>query len=340
MKNAAPPNRRRMLWALAALGMLLIPAVHFYRADRALPDAGKAAAPATSAAAGEAMTTAVPPVEARREPEVRPGVDASVFYKNDFALYAALTDEEKQMFRQPLAELDPDTAAALFKKIQPILDLLQQATAADYCEWGLGEMTYDSATPQVGKAQEIGTLVRWSAGYRFPSDPQGALGDLRAQARLGDHVADSMIGWLIQISMERGANKILEQNAVNLDEAGEQLARELLRSSTIKQNTARAFASQSAVMESMAKALAAQRTPAERMKVLVAAFGTSGASEEPALQRLVQDANALAAEVRYIQQIVQHRLRRQSARSRRAGADRWHGAHRRSAHPHRHPRGL
>ncbi len=244
------------------------------------------------------------PVEAWAQPVPRAGVDASVFYKNAFVLYAALTDEEKKMLRQPVAELDEETAAALFKKIQPIMELLRQGAEADYCEWALGEPSFDMRLPHISKSVELGRLARWSADYRFPSDSQGALGDLQMQARLGDHLADTVIGWLVQMSMENGANKVLGRHAGTFDEAEALQAQDFLQSSTVGKNGARAFATEAAGMEAMMKKLMSQ-TPAERVKVLQLMDAPCEEVLQTAIQRMLQDEAALTAEFQYLRQVEQ-----------------------------------
>lgn len=240
------------------------------------------------------------PVEARPESAARAGVDASNFYKNAFVLFDKLTEEERLMFRQPPGEMDPDKAAAFFKKIQPILELLRQGAEADYCEWGLGPLTIASNLSHLGKAMGVGQLAVWSASYCFPSDPQSAFTDLAAQARLGEHVADSQLGWLVQMGMERLANEVLRKNAGGLDKAGLRQGQELLHSSTVDQNMTRALAAEAGLFESTAKIITAD-TPAERGEYLVNLLAGGPATE--ALRQLFQNETALAAELRYFQQM-------------------------------------
>ncbi len=196
----------------------------FYRGLRANPFAPSESSPASpepapSIASGDAANPGAISAEGWQPPAPRPGVDASNFYKNAFVLYAALTKEEEKMLFQQRDEMDAGKAAALFQKIQPILELLRNGAAADYCEWGLGEPIMDTNLSHLGKVAELGRLARWSASYRFPSDPQGALDDLKAQARLGHHTADCVLGWLVQMGMESGALEVLRQNSGVLNEA-------------------------------------------------------------------------------------------------------------------------
>ena len=301
-------GRRRTVLALVLAAVILISAARIYRAHRAAAGGARESAavmaetargPASKAASASAAT----PPEARPESAARAGVEASNFYKDAFVLYAKLSDEEKKMFRQSLTEVDADKAAALFKKIQPILELLRQGAAADYCEWGLGPLDFAKPLPHLSKSHQLGKLAQWSAAYRFPNDPQGALGDLTAQARLGDHLADSVIGWLVQMSFEGGSNKVLSQNAGLLDEAGMAQAEALLHSSSVEKNVLRAFAAEAGAVELTAKKLAAE-DPSERMKLFLESESNEEANHTT-LQRLFQDEAALTAEFHYLAQIEQ-----------------------------------
>lgn len=304
-----PVWRRSVWWGLGLVGVLLFPAVQLYHADHGVLPTKSEAPPTSSASAHEAVVTksapaAAVPVEAWQERATRTGVDASVYYKNAFVFYAALTDEEKKMFRQPIDELDEEKAAALFQKIQPIMELLRQGAEADYCEWALGEPSFDMKLPHISKSLELGRLVHWSANYRFPSDSQGALADLQMQARLGDHLADTVIGWLVQMSMESGANKVLRQHAGTLDDAATLQAQGFLQSSTVGKNAARAFATEVAGVEAMMKKLIGQ-SPAERVKVLQMMEAPGEKVLQPAIQRMLQDEAALTAEFQYLRQVEQ-----------------------------------
>ena len=105
------------------------------------------------------------------------------------------------MLSNPKDEVDADKAAELFKKIQPIMDLLRQAAAAGYCDWGLPPIGIDSPLPHISKAAQLGKLALWSAGYRFADDPQSAAEDLIARAHLGHSLSDTLIGcWCRQPS--------------------------------------------------------------------------------------------------------------------------------------------
>ena len=298
-------SRRRTVLALVLAAVILIPAARIYRAQRgAAGGARESAAVSVKTASGPASkaasASAAPPPEARPESAARAGVDASNFYKDAFVLYDKLTEEEQNMFWWPPEKTDAEQKAALFKKIQPILELLRQGADADYCEWGLGSLTIDTNLSHLGRSAVLGKLAVWSANYRFPSDPQGALGDLKAQARLAAHLVDSEVGWAIQMTMERRGNEVLRENADLLDEAGLSQAQELLRSSTVEQNMKRAFTANAASYDFTAQKISAL-TPSERGEYLLNSLSGRPASE--ALKQLFQNETALSAELHYFQQM-------------------------------------
>jgi hypothetical protein len=208
------------------------------------------------------------------------------------------------MFRQPVRELDPEKAAALFKKIGPIMALLREAMDADYCEWGLGELSYDTGLPHIYKSVELGTMAAWSADYRFSTEPEEALTDLAAQSQLGENVADSLIGWLVQMSLQGKGSNIVRQHLDDLDAATAAQAQTWLDASTIQANVKRAFDSEASVAANMAGKLAA-KTPEERRALFKAMIATSE-DTSPALpfpQEKMEDNAWLAAELQYVQKV-------------------------------------
>lgn len=199
-------------------------------------------------------------------PAERAGVDASSFYKDAFVLYDRLTEEEKGMMRHANEEVEAEKADALFAKIQPIMELLRRGAAADFCEWGLGPLRFDTPMPQIVKSQLLANVALWNAAYRFPSEPDGAIDDLAARARLGHDLGDTLIGWVVESSFERSATDLLRQNAPSL--SGEALARAhgFLGSSTLDADISRAMASEMQFSQSFFQGLLAQK-PEERLTV-------------------------------------------------------------------------
>jgi hypothetical protein len=278
-----PSSRNGLALAISAALILVGLAWWFSREEKPdAPDQSIALAPSTSETPGEkraddpeGITNPDPEKTAPGTP--RHGVDASNFYKNAFVLYAALTQEEKDMLRQPAGQLDPQKAEALFSKIRPILDLLRQAAEADYCEWGLSELPPGTLPPQLNSARDLGRVATWSADYRFHLDvssdlntdsfPREAFTDLRAQAKFADNLSEALIGWFLQTAMEVDANAILRRHAMEFDDESFAQAQEFMDASTVRENAARAFNAEGSNAEKIAEKLA-NPSPAEKRRHL------------------------------------------------------------------------
>lgn len=167
------------------------------------------------------------------------------------------------MMRRPTEEVDAEKAEALFAKIQPIMELLRRGAAADYCDWGLGPLSFDTPLTYIGKSQSLAALALWNAAYRFPSDAAGAIDDLATRAGLGHHLSDTLIGWLVDASFEKSATRLLLQNASSLNEEGRARAQEFLSSSIIDPDIRRAMEGEMQFSRNAFEKLAAQR-PEER----------------------------------------------------------------------------
>ena len=239
-----------------------------------------------------------PPVE-------RAGVDASSFYKDAFALYDRLSEEDKQMLSRPSEEVDADKAAALFEKIQPIMELLRRGAASDYCDWGLGEPNMDNPFPQMGKSQNLGKVALWNAAYRFPTDAEGAIDDLSSQARLGHHLAETLIGFLVDSSFEKSAANLLRQNAATLNEAARGKAGAFLSASTLDRDIELGLAGEMKFGRSAAEKFLVQ-TPDGRVALLRALTVKGDADANERAERaeaVVRDSALFNAEMEFVQKV-------------------------------------
>ena len=226
----------------------------------------------------------------------RTGVDASTFYKDAFALYDLLSDEEKRMLSRPTEEVDADKAAALFEKIQPIMELLRRGAAADFCDWGLGEPNVDNPFPQIGKSQNLGKVALWNAAYRFSGDAEGAIDDLSTRARLGHHLAETLMGFLVDSSFEKSAANLLRQNAAVLNEAARGKAGAFLSASTLDRDIELGLAGEMKFALSAMEKFMVQ-TPDERVASLrVLDFQGDGRTEAVA-----RDSARFNAEMEFVQ---------------------------------------
>lgn len=200
------------------------------------------AEPGTPASAGDKLPSALPknmPSTTRQAmPSATPshpeGPNAADIYKNAFMLYKALTDEEKLMLAKPREEVDADKADALFKKIQPIMELLRKAKDATYCDWGMGPVSFTTPLPQLNLVMKLGQTAQWSSGYQFlSSNPDAAISDLATQSALEHSIgAEALIGFLVVATLNQGAINLVRDNAAALSPEGMTQALDMFRSST------------------------------------------------------------------------------------------------------------
>ena len=282
----APKNPRPSAF-LAVL--LLVGAVLVWRAGKppapvesepatAPPAIRAVSADATSGATARSPESSAAPEE-RHGPVKRDGLDAANLYADAFVLFNQLNDAEKAMIRKPSDEVDAEQAAKLFEKLQAIMALLRAAAKADYCDWGTGEITFETGLPHVTKANDLAQLALWAAGYRFSNDPAGAIDDLALRAKLGHHLSDTLVGALLAASIERGANGLLQQYAGSMDATTLHAATSFIGGSTLDADLTRAFRGEISGVESYGAKLASA-DPLERgrmMRTLNA--GASGTSD-------------------------------------------------------------
>jgi hypothetical protein len=309
--RAAPPSHdRRLTLALlvagAGLAWLALRSVHSPPIkDLRAPDARDpvaANAGAASPVAGAKPTSAPRAEEPWHEPVDRAGLDASNIYKDAFVLFDRLSEEEKTMIRKPREEVDAEKAAALFEKIRAIMDLLRAAAKADYCDWGMAPYTFDTPMPHITKAADLGKVALWAAAYQFSTDPAAALDALTARAQLGHHLADTLIGLLVETSFEKSAHDLLRQHVGSFDAAVMAKAGDLVSASAIDADITRAFEAEAASVEATGRQLAA-KSAEERAQILSAIDTAPPGSVERAASEMATifgDPARLAAEVAFI----------------------------------------
>jgi hypothetical protein len=235
------------------------------------------------------------------------GVNASTHYRNAFLLYAALTEEEKKLLHQPARQVPARNAAELFKKIGPIVELLRKAQNANFCQWGVTEPTYDKPLPHVARALDLGVAAVWSADYRFAKEPEEALADLRAQARLGDSLADTLAGWQMQRQLETLAMSMVRQHTGHFTWDIANAAQDILQSSSLPNNIWRAFQGELKAADALAQSLnSGSREEQTRSLAVIQAMVQSlaGRKVDAALEKLMIDGAWLLPEWRYTQTLM------------------------------------
>ncbi len=147
------------------------------------------------------------------------GINAADFYKQAAGLYWQLTDAERDMFNGSPKHQDPKAAAALYAKIQPIMDLIRKGRTGDYSDWGMAPGTLytwtgPDLTPPIG---DLGSLGNWEAAYRFQTgDANGAIGDLAATEAMARNGIDDYTWYVNVFQIHDQALSVLAQNAPSL----------------------------------------------------------------------------------------------------------------------------
>ncbi len=227
------------------------------------------------------------------------GQNAADLYKNAFALLDQLSAEEKEILRNPKKEVDADTAAALFARIQPIMELLRRAVQMPECDWALGAIGLDTPMPHITKAMELAKLVRWQAAHQFPTDPDASLEDLLAITHLGRQLSGTVIGLLVEKAIDGIAVDVVRANLASLPDSTLGRLSEVLQLRTVDASAAEAFEGEMAFVRNAGAML--RDSKEQREKLLGDMLSTSNNTEaDGSLRRLALDPGALTAEIDYI----------------------------------------
>lgn len=151
-------------------------------------------------------------------PGKRSGRNAVDFYKHAIELYAGLTDAEKEILKHPYdpGKISADEALRLSQQIKPVMDLIRSARKAEYSDWALGHLDFDTGVPHLVKVQDLSKVAYWDAGYRFGSDPDGAVSDLAARDAMGRSVDEMAIGFLVDVAINFSGLRLMVANAAHI----------------------------------------------------------------------------------------------------------------------------
>ncbi|HTS16616.1 MAG TPA: hypothetical protein VMP11_03500 [Verrucomicrobiae bacterium] len=138
--------------------------------------------------------------------------NAADLYRQAFALYDALTDDEKGILQYWGTNVDASVEAALCEKIRPICDLMHRAGAANNCVW-----TEDISLQTVLRARlpalTISPTAIWSAAHCRSRDPAGATDDLIGLLELGLDIAPSaMTSSFDDIRFQHNVTSYIQEN--------------------------------------------------------------------------------------------------------------------------------
>ena len=151
-----------------------------------------------------------PPVNQAEESVV---TNAAQIYRQAFALYNALSKDEKGLLVDWRTNVDSSVEAELCEKMRPICDLMHQATAVTNCDWGVEPITIDSQLPHLNPAHAVSRAAIWNAAHCRREDRPGAAEDVLSTLQLGRSVSHSaLIGSLVYMAIQGIAESYVATN--------------------------------------------------------------------------------------------------------------------------------
>ncbi len=154
------------------------------------------------------------------------GTNAADLYRKAFALYDALSDQEKKILGDWRTEPDGDQAAQLCATVVPILDLMHQATALTNCDWGLGPLALDAFaayTPYMNHCRSLARTAAWGASHCRTDNSAAAVDDVLASLQMAHHESQfALISFLVDTAIQGMATTVVAENASRLSGADRQ----------------------------------------------------------------------------------------------------------------------
>jgi hypothetical protein len=193
--------------------------------------------------------------------------NAATFYQQAFALYDALTKEQKGLIGNWRTNVDAAAEAELCEKLQPICDLMHQAAAASSCDWGLEQpITGLTRFPYLSPCRNLARAAIWSVAHCRTGDTPAAVDDLVAASRVGQHVSSppTLIGHLVDLAIQGMVIESATAHASILVSAGDTRLMEQLNDRNYDEGLGRAFEQGADTLTREADRLAA--LPPEEMK--------------------------------------------------------------------------
>ena len=259
---------RRIRYAIAEVCVLALLIFVCWVALRE-PPADESGHPATVATAPPRVREIAPPLTLadNSSPEATVNrldesatTNAAAIYRQAFALYDALSNEQKQVVSNWRTNVDASVEAKLCEKIQPICDLMHQAAALTNCDWGLEQpITFETKFPHLLQCHSIARAAVWSAAHCRTDDPAGAIDDLVASSRLGQKLLDPpcLLDHLVDLSIQNMVIGSVAEHASILAGTGDSRLAQLLSDAQYDEGLYRAIESEADIMSSLADKLAA-----------------------------------------------------------------------------------
>jgi hypothetical protein len=227
--------------------------------------------------------------------------NAAVLYREAFALYDALSKEQKDLVSNWRTNADASVEAELCEKIQPICELMHQATAATNCDWGIEQpITFETRLPHLSPCRNIARTAIWSAAHCRTGKPVGAVDDLLAASRLGQKVSQGpvLISYLVDLAIQGLVMDSVAAHAGILVGAGDTRLAQLFTDTNYDEGLRRAFEQEADVISREAELLA-RMSPEEAMRKLK--FITSWTENSSELQSI--ESGQAIADIRQVAEL-------------------------------------
>jgi hypothetical protein len=157
------------------------------------------------------------------QPENSITTNAADLYRQAFALYDALSKDEKGLLGDWRTNVDASVEAELCEKIRPICDLMHQASAVTNCDWGIEPITFTTKFPHLTASRNIARAAIWNAAHCRSNDVTGATEDVLSVLRVGHNVSRSaLIGCLVDMALQNIASSYVTQNLGSFSRADNQ----------------------------------------------------------------------------------------------------------------------
>ncbi len=230
-----------------------------------------------------------------------PTTNAATLYRQAFALYDALTKEQKELIGNWRTNVDSSVAAELCEKIQPICDLVHQAATVSNCDWGVEQpITFETLLPHINPCRSMGRAAVWNAAHCRGDDLASAIDDLAAASRLGRNVSPLMIGHIVDLAIQGTVMDCVAAHASTWVDAGGPRLAELFSDFNFDEGLRRAFEQEADVANREADKLAAM-PPDEAMRELKKLIDTPDENYSTKLSALLESTE-LSQFIAYIRQ--------------------------------------
>ncbi len=202
-----------------------------------------------------------------------PTTNAATIYRQAFALFDLLTDEQKGLVKDWRTNVNAEVEAELCRKIQPICDLMHQAAAVSNCDWEVERpITFETLLPHLSPCRGLARAITWRVAHCRDGDPTGAIGDLVATVRLGQNVSPGVvIEHLVGLAIQGLVIDSAAGNADALAATGDRRLVQLFNDTRYDESLRRAFEEEAGILSRLADTLAAM-PPDEAMQELKSTF--------------------------------------------------------------------